>query len=231
MEDIEQELDQKSIERVDEIPEPEPEPQAKQKPKKSKKVRSQAQIEAFERAKLKRAENIKARREKKEQDKLEKKATKTKIKERVTAEIEEDKSVPEDTPPVKQPAKPLQRLDSVRDHSTHSRGQVSRADVDNIVSSGNFREREQVIQNHYYYYGTPPPQAQKEEEEPPKRKKKSKRVKRPPTPSSSSESDYSDADEPESYQAQYKPKVIYDKEQIEPVPQQTKIPKFKFNFA
>ena len=137
------------------------------------------------------------------QEKLEKKATKTKIKERVIAEIQEEKTAPEDTPP-------LQRQVSVRDEPRPS-------------------TREQVIQNHYYYYGTPPPQPQQEQaeqqREPPKRKRRG-RKKRPPTPSSSSESEYSDADEPETYKAQYKEQPVE-----QPVPQETKIPKFKFAFA
>ena len=56
MEDIENELEQKNIERVEaNIVEVEPEPEPEPKPKKTKKVRSQAQIEAFERAKFKRS--------------------------------------------------------------------------------------------------------------------------------------------------------------------------------
>ena len=76
MEDIEAELEAKSIERDTEIkeviepekPEPEPEPQAvaqqgetvavAEPPKKTKRVRSQKQIEAFEKARAKRAEAI-----------------------------------------------------------------------------------------------------------------------------------------------------------------------------
>ena len=61
----------------------------------------------------------------------------------------------------------------------------------------------------------------------PKRKKKGRKSRRPPTPSSSSEEEFSDIDEPETYQDQYhtEPQVNYD---IEP---ETKIPKLKFNFA
>ena len=62
MEDLEpeqiEELKQKAIERVE--PEPEPAPV-----KKSRKVRSKAQKEAFEKAKLKRAANIKLRQKQK----------------------------------------------------------------------------------------------------------------------------------------------------------------------
>ena len=62
VENIEKELEAKSIEKPNitmDIEEKEdiPEQTAKPAPKKSKKVRSQAQIEAFERARLKRKEN------------------------------------------------------------------------------------------------------------------------------------------------------------------------------
>jgi len=86
MEDLEpeqiEELKQKAIERVE--PEPETAP-----PKKSKKIRSQAQKEAFERAKLKRAANIKLRQKLKEEEKALKKQTKIKITQRVKEELEQ----------------------------------------------------------------------------------------------------------------------------------------------
>ena len=71
MEDIEAELEAKSIERDVEVeitetePEPEPEPVVPP-PKKTKKVRSEKQIAAFEKARLKRAEGIAARKKLKE---------------------------------------------------------------------------------------------------------------------------------------------------------------------
>tara|TARA_R110000764_G_scaffold48418_3_gene107558 strand:- start:4808 stop:5416 length:609 start_codon:yes stop_codon:yes gene_type:complete len=89
--EIEAELEAKSIEKdisfsIDDIEEIE-------KPKKSKKVRSQAQIQAFEKARVKRAENFEKRKLLKEQEKLEKKEVKTKIKEEInnlsTEEIKE----------------------------------------------------------------------------------------------------------------------------------------------
>ena len=62
MEEIEKELEAKTIERdVVEIKEVEPEPESEpveEPPKKVKKPRSQKQIEAFERAKKKRAEKL-----------------------------------------------------------------------------------------------------------------------------------------------------------------------------
>lgn len=219
MEDIEKELEQKSVERVeativdrdDDTGEEnsnfvyeEPTPPKK----KTKKVRSEAQKAAFERAKLKRAENIKKRKEEAAQKKLEKKVAKTQIKERIKEEIKKEIEQPQEkqvtgipTGPQHTAPPPSERQTSVRD------------DPRSV--------REQVVQNHYYYYGMPPPQPQ--ESEPPKRKKKGKKVKRPPTPSSSSEEEY---DEPETYQEQYK--------EPEPEPvyyEQPKKPKFKFNYV
>ena len=62
---IEKELEEKTIERVEEVePEPEPEPV-----KKTKKKRTQAQIDAFEKARIKRAENIAKKKKEKEENK------------------------------------------------------------------------------------------------------------------------------------------------------------------
>jgi len=221
MEDIEKELEQKSVERVEativdrdnETGEEnsnfvydEPTPPKK----KTKKVRSEAQKAAFEKAKLKRAENIKKRKEEAAQKKLEKKVAKTQIKERVKEELQKETEVTGIRPareevtaiptgPMHSNTAPLQRQTSVRDNP-----------------------REQVVQNHYYYYGMPPPQLQ--ESEPPKRKKKGKKVKRPPTPPTESSSEESDVDEPETYQEQYK--------EPEPVHyEQPKKAKFKFNYV
>ena len=98
MEDIEQELEAKSIERDSvEIKEAEPEqetvtetvtvsgsPQGiateEVKPKKVKKPRSEKQIAAFEKARLKRAEGIAARKKQKEETKLQKKEEKKELK-------------------------------------------------------------------------------------------------------------------------------------------------------
>lgn len=219
MEEIESELEQKSVERVtEEIQEVEEEPQAPEPPKKkTKKVRSEAQKAAFERAKLKRAENIKKRKEEAAQKKLEKKVVKTQIKERVKEELQKQGSSVETEQPQEKPVTgipagpmhtpPLQRQTSVRDNPQGS------------------SVREQVVQNHYYYYGMPPPQ----ESQPQKssRKKKGKKVKRPPTPpTESSSEEESDVDEPETYQEQYKapePEPVYY--------EQPKKPKFKFNYV
>ena len=222
MEDIESELEQKSVERVeativdidDDTGEENSNLVYKEepvKPKKTKRVRSEAQKAAFERAKLKRAENIKKRKEDAAQKKLEKKVTKTQIKERVKEELQKETKVKEVTaiPTGPQHAAPLQRQTSVRDNPQGS------------------SVREQVVQNHYYYYGMPPPSAAPvQESEPPKRKKKGKKVKRPPTPSSSSEEEHSDVEEPETYQEQYKepePQPVYYEE--------PKKQKFKFGYV
>ena len=150
MEDLEpeviEELKKKAIEReVTEIVEEQPElvqasetaekpVEEKPKPqvsvaKKSKKVRSAAQIAAFEKAKLKRAENLRLKKEQKEKDKLNKKEEKKIIKEKVKEELSKPSVRQETTTPmaIQQPS----------------------------FNSSN--PREQVIQNHYYYYGVPPP--------------------------------------------------------------------------
>ncbi len=139
MEDIEdiidQELEQKSIEKIPtlsaEISDSQDEP-----PKKSKKVRSEAQIAAFEKARLKRAENYEKRKLLKEQEKQEKKEIKTKIKEKVnnlsTEEIKE-----EIQKPIKKPVPNLP--------PQHSYGHY------------NYQQPQTPIINNYYY-NTPPPQ-------------------------------------------------------------------------
>ena len=159
MEDIEKELEEKSIERDvqvqitelgSEAEEPEVIEEAPKPPvKKVKKARSEKQIAAFEKARLKRAEGIAARKKDKEEQKELKKELKknplpAKVIPSVSSVINQEQSIPK---PVVQPSP----------------------------------SREQVIQNHYYYYGVPPPEHQQYNES----KKKKKKSKRPPTPSSS----------------------------------------------
>ena len=158
MEDIEAELEAKSIERDVEIkeviselePEPEPEPVAPAatlEVKKTKKPRSEKQIAAFEKARIKRAEGIANRKKLKEEQKLQKKEEKKQVKlQDVAVPIVQENSIPK--PVVNTPA-----------------------------------QREQVIQNHYYYYGVPPPNHDNNK---PKKSKKSKRP--PTPSSSESES-------------------------------------------
>tara|TARA_R110001592_G_scaffold128430_2_gene340517 strand:+ start:1067 stop:1630 length:564 start_codon:yes stop_codon:yes gene_type:complete len=155
MEDIEKELEEKSIERdvqvqitelEPEVIEEAPIPEAVQAPapvKKVKKARSEKQIAAFEKARLKRAEGIASRKKDKEEQKELKKEVKKQEKKLQDVAIVQEQTIPK--PVVNTPT-----------------------------------SKEQVIQNHYYYYGVPPPNH--DYTEPKKKKKKSKR---PPTPSSS----------------------------------------------
>ena len=161
MEDIEKELEQKSIERdtnvelqINEVePEPVVEPVTKgTNEKKSKKVRSQKQIEAFEKARIKRAEAIANRKKLKEEEKLQKKENKKQV------------TIQEKPPP---------------SGVLNQEPSVSKP----VVSTPH--PREQVIQNHYYYYGVPPPL----ENTKTKKKKKSKRPPTPSSSESESEED------------------------------------------
>ena len=165
MEDIEKELEEKSIERDvqvqitelgSEAEEPEVIEEAPKPPvKKVKKARSEKQIAAFEKARLKRAEGIASRKkDKEEQKELKKELKKNPLPSEVVPRIStvQEQSIPK---PVIQPSP----------------------------------SREQVIQNHYYYYGVPPPQHDNNVSN-----KKKKKSKRPPTPSSS-ESESSEEEE------------------------------------
>ena len=187
MEDIEAELESKTIERVevedvvedvveeaevaDSLVEDTPPHTVSVTPKKAKKPRSAKQIEAFEKARVKRAEGIAARKAKKEEDKIKKKEAKKEKLQDVPV-VESQVSVPK--PVVNTPTAP----------------------------SNN--PRDQVIQNHYYYYGVPPPNH--DYNEPNKKNKKSSR-KRPPTPSSSE----SESEEEQQHEQQYyeQPKPSY----------------------
>ena len=213
MEDIEAELKEKSIERVIE--------EVKETPKpKTKKPRSQAQIEAFEKAKLKRAENLRLKKEQKEKDKLEKK---TKIK-----EFKQELDSPTPARQGEEPELIAKAKEQIKPNSVR----VQENNVSKPVIQTPPNSREQVIQNHYYYYGVPPPQQEQHTISKPKKKKKSKK---PPTPpSSESESESSDEEyynepksppvEPQSYkELQSIPK---------PTPRrQNPKPSLKFGFA
>lgn len=208
MEDIEKELEQKSIERdtnvelqineVDTLCEPqvvahsagEGEPSVDTKPqvKKTKKVRSQKQIEAFEKARIKRAEAIANRKKLKEEEKLKKKENKKQV--TFTPQVLEG--------------------DALTNHSVGSNQGGAKAPVtspEGAPPSGRDATRDQVVQNHYYYYGVPPPPTAHDEYTKTKKKRKSKR---PPTPSSS-ESESSEEDtEPIQPQQYYEvPKPSY----------------------
>ena len=188
MEDIEAELESKTIERVEvedvvedveaevkeiaeSLVEDTPPHTVSVTPKKAKKPRSEKQIAAFEKARVKRAEGIAARKAKKEEDKIKKKEAKKVEKLQDVPVVESQVSVP----------KP----------------------VVNVTAPSN-NPRDQVIQNHYYYYGVPPPNH--DYNEPNKKNKKSSR-RRPPTPSSS-ESE-SEEEQPQEQQYYEQPKPSY----------------------
>lgn len=211
MEEIDNELETKSIERdevsievVDEGDfDKEPEPPVV--PKKSKKVRSAAQIAAFEKAKIKRQENIRLKKEQKAQEKEDKKNLKLKFKEQLNS----PKEARSKTPPLVRPKPSVQ---------------------EKPIQSSN--PREQVIQNHYYYYGVPPPQQETHYTKSDKKKKK----KKPIVESSSSEEEEhpvfsppsrapSPADEPQSY------KDLQNYQEPNPVPQTKPKPTLKFGYA
>jgi len=173
MEDIEKELESKSIERdevqIQEVVEEQP-------VKRTKKTRSAAQIAAFEKAKQKRAESIALKKKQKEEEKTIIKEEKAIIKEKVKEITEgglrliKEKDIPKNL----EHEKPVREVPQL------------------------YNPREQVVNNHYYYYGVPPPQ---QYTEPPEKKKKPKKP-RPPTPSSSeSEEEYiqEPPEEPELY--------------------------------
>lgn len=213
MEDLEaeqiEELKQKAIERVDievvdegDFNNPAPAP-----PKKSKKVRSEAQKAAFEKAKLKRAENIKLRQKQKEENKAIKKETKIKLKQILQEELEQPK----------EEVKPQPKL--VRQESRP----IDPASLSNLQ----YPHHQPAPVNNYYYYGAPPQHHYESEggwlpQKQPKKKRGKKA--RPPTPSSSEEEE---VDEPETY------KDLHSNKEPEPEYeyQEPKIPKFKFNYV
>ena len=167
--------------------------------KKPKRQRSEKQKAAFEKARLKRAENLKIKKqieaEKKQKQKEEKELVKKQVKERLA----QKETI--DLPPPQEVNNITQRYKEVEEQP---------------------RYREQVV-NNYYYYGTPPPQAQQYYEpgsvaygdptlrEPPvpasaakpKRGRQKKVVVKEPEPETESESEeeiiYSDPEEPQSY--------------------------------
>tara|TARA_R100001086_G_scaffold247167_2_gene180770 strand:- start:586 stop:1299 length:714 start_codon:yes stop_codon:yes gene_type:complete len=159
-----------------------------QEVKKPKRQRSEKQKAAFEKARLKRAENLKI----KKQIEAEKKEAKKKEKEQVKKEVQE-------------------RLAENHSVKTASMPQP----IEQRYEEPQPRYREQVV-NNYYYYGAdfqPPtytqsnPAIQYYEPEPekPKRGRKKKVVVKEPEPETESESEseeeivYSDPEEPQSY--------------------------------
>ena len=149
---IEEELDNKSIEKDNSISaEIIDDNDTIEKPKKSKKVRSEAQIKAFEKARIKRQENYEKRKLLKEAEKQEKKEVKTKIKEEINNLSTEE---------IKEKIKEKPKL--VRQNAVPQQPQYPQY---------NYHQPPTPIINNYYY-NTPPPQ----QEEPVKKGRKKKIV-------------------------------------------------------
>ena len=224
-EKIMDELKEKTIERSDEIeitdntidedettpiiPKPTCEPL--KEVKKSKKVRSEKQKAAFEKARIKRAENLKIKKqleaEKKEQKKKEKELVKQQVKERL-----------------ENPDYPVLPTEAIQSKSNPiHRGQVSRQEEDR------YGFREQVVNNYYYNY------IPEEVEAPPPRKVRRKKKAPPPEPEPESEtesevsevSDVSEIDEPDTYRQLQNPEDEAYRQPIDEPEEQ----KFKFRFA
>ena len=212
MEIIEKELEEKTIERMDDDPlvlEPEP-------VKKPKKKRTQAQIDAFEKARLARTEKIAARKKQKEEDKLKKKEQKKVIKQKVEEELDQvqamdnsmasdilNEVVPDPTQPKPPSPQPVKKTTFKEEPVIRER----------------FNPADPIVNNHYYYYGMPPQTHYQPPEPEPPRPKKSRRKKRPPTPSSS---------ESESEGEEW----TYQEEQEKEKPQYFQQPSaYKFNYA
>tara|TARA_R110000796_G_scaffold54971_3_gene128347 strand:- start:862 stop:1473 length:612 start_codon:yes stop_codon:yes gene_type:complete len=203
MDDIEKELEAKSIERdtnpevdleITEVPEV---LEVLEPPvKKVKKARSEKQIAAFEKARLKRAEGIALRKQEKQDNKeLKKELKKNPLAiGKVLPAIEEPSIEPSIVKEKSVPKPVVNTSPSVAG---------SREQVADKVSP--------VIQNHYYYYGVPPPEHNYNE---PKKKKKTKR---PPTPEPSSSESESESEEEQDTppQVQYQPQA----------------PKYKFSYS
>lgn len=210
------ELKQKSIERsddddiqVNEIEEEllqEPTPLVEQ-PKKSKRQRSQKQIEAFEKARIKRAENLKIKKQIEEEKKEAKKAEKELVKKEVKQRLIEKEQPSID---VYQPGK-----------------------VEQVRKEPQPKYKEQVVHN-YYYYGFSPQQVAQQGLHPPgpqvsfyddsPKQKKRPKIK---SPSPEIQSSDSEAEEPQSYKELQKYTEDYEEDYESPVVEQQKL-KFRF---
>lgn len=180
--------------------------------KKPKRERSEKQKQAFEKARLKRAENLKIKKQLEAEKKEKQKKEKADIKEQVKQRIEEQKA----------PAP--QRVPSA---------------VSNVrFQDEEPRYREQVVNNYYYYHSPPPGMDPRYEEQPPPVLKTRGRKKKPPPPpepepETESESEeeeviyYGEAEEPQSYK-----ELQNYTEEIERVDTRApRNPKLKFRFA
>jgi len=196
---------------VDEVPSV-----IEEKPKKTKKVRSQKQIEAFEKARLKRAENLKIKKQLEAEKKLAKKAEKEEVKKEVKQRLmqkEEQSSIDVYQPEVPVPSAPTK-----------------------IPAPANAtRYKEQVV-NNYYYYHAPPEVYPEGYQEPPKKRsvgsqRKKKVVFQEPEPETSSEEEEiyyppSPPAEPDSYK-ELQNYQEEDQRQLPPKPNNS----LKFRFA
>jgi hypothetical protein len=225
---ITEELEQKSIERVvvdvDDTEEEDsnlyPVSQVEKKPApkgREKKPRSEAQKAAFAKAMETRQKNIKARATLKEEEKI---ARKTKIK-----EIVQKDETTSNLEPLKKPSvQPLHREAAI----SPPEGQQSKP------------RHEQVV-NNYYYYGHADPYISDEAKQVAKQQKKKKtKKKRPPTPEPSSSEESSEEEEqltprperprsPPVEPQSYKELQEYEEEPAHvPVPKQNA--RYKFNF-
>ena len=127
MEEIEQELNEKSIEKSDNLDVKVEDVQEK-KPKKTKKQRSQKQIESFEKARKIRAEKIAAKKKEKQEVKEEKKV-----------KIKEFKQTLEQPSPRQSEVSHYSPGEHYAPHPEQGRG----------------HKKEQIV-NNYFYYGMPP---------------------------------------------------------------------------
>lgn len=227
MEDLDKqildELKQKAIERSDDLEidevnsvdeelleEPTVAPSTPPPPvKKTKKQRSQKQIEAFEKARIKRAENLKIKKQIEAEKKAKKQEEKELVKKEVKQRLEQKKVL--DLPPTEKVDRAVQRYRELQPEPEP-------------------RYREQVV-NNYYYYGQPPPGHFDDYESPkPKAKKKKKKVKFVPPPEpeteTESESEVSEAEEPDTF----KELQNYQEEEYRP-PAPPSHPQLKFKFV
>ena len=146
MDNIEKELDEKSIEKLKEmaISEPEPTPEPTPEPvKKTKKIRSAAQIAAFEKARKARAEKIAQRKKDKQEVKIQKKEERKIVKEKVKEELNKPKTSIKEKINI--------------DHEENRPSKVSFTSDIRKEPVKSADPRDQVV-NNYYYYGMAPPQ-------------------------------------------------------------------------
>ena len=173
MDEINEELQQKSIEKSDNL---QVTIQPEEKPKKTKKQRTQKQIDAFEKARAKRAEQVAEIQKKKQLVKQEKKVKIKEFKETLSkppVTFVEEKSV---MPAQHSPA------DSVGGISVYSPG----------MNQPQERHREQIVNNYYYYGPTPsaPQQGQPQGSQGPQPVTPPDPKPKPPPEPSSSEEEY-----------------------------------------